>query len=151
MKICLFLNFCSNVRDQISPEIRKTLFRFNEDELELGLIKEITDFIAKNSPAHEAILIFLPGWQEISNLHKIFINDVRFSDRSKFLLLPLHSMLPTSDAMRVFNRPPNGTRKIVLATNIAETSVRKVEISVTQPRGMEFLRAQLRGMEILGN
>lgn len=36
-------------------------------------------------------------------------------------MLPLHSMVPAADQRKVFVRPPPGVRKIVLATNIAET------------------------------
>ncbi|KAI9882547.1 MAG: hypothetical protein M1823_005707 [Watsoniomyces obsoletus] len=38
-------------------------------------------------------------------------------------VLPLYSLLPTSEQMRVFEPPPTGSRLIVLATNIAETSL----------------------------
>ncbi len=38
-------------------------------------------------------------------------------------VLPLYSLLPTSEQMRVFEQPPEGSRLIVLATNIAETSL----------------------------
>ena len=36
-------------------------------------------------------------------------------------MLPLHSMVPAADQRKVFVRPLPGVRKIVLATNIAET------------------------------
>ncbi|RVE61749.1 hypothetical protein OJAV_G00175700 [Oryzias javanicus] len=39
------------------------------------------------------------------------------------MILPLHSSLSVGDQQRVFQRPPEGQRKIVLATNIAETSI----------------------------
>jgi len=42
---------------------------------------------------------------------------------SSFLLLPLHSSLSTAEQTAVFDLPPKGTRKIVFATNIAETSI----------------------------
>jgi hypothetical protein len=48
--------------------------------------------------------------------------DPRFSDGTT-LVLPLHSMVPPADQKRVFQRPPRGVRKVVLATNIAETAV----------------------------
>jgi len=70
-----------------------------------------------------AILIFLAGWEQISRLHKELQADRFFSQPRKFLILPLHSMMPTVNQRQVFDRPPPGVRKIILSTNIAETSV----------------------------
>jgi ATP-dependent RNA helicase DHX37/DHR1 len=41
----------------------------------------------------------------------------------KVHVLPLYSQLPTSQQLRVFEPPPEGSRLIVLATNVAETSL----------------------------
>ena len=41
----------------------------------------------------------------------------------KALILPLYSQLPTTEQLRVFEPPPEDTRLIVLATNVAETSI----------------------------
>lgn len=41
----------------------------------------------------------------------------------KMRVLPLYSLLPTREQMRVFETPPEGTRQIILATNVAETSL----------------------------
>ncbi|KAJ4369712.1 putative ATP-dependent RNA helicase DHR1 [Neocucurbitaria cava] len=38
-------------------------------------------------------------------------------------VLPLYSQLPTNQQMRIFEPPPDGSRLIVLATNVAETSL----------------------------
>ena len=38
-------------------------------------------------------------------------------------LCPLYASLPNAQQSRVFARPPPGTRKCILATNIAETSI----------------------------
>jgi ATP-dependent RNA helicase DHX37/DHR1 len=38
-------------------------------------------------------------------------------------ILPLYSLLPTSEQVKVFEPVPSGSRRIVLATNIAETSL----------------------------
>ncbi|KAK8902516.1 hypothetical protein QC760_10915 [Botrytis cinerea] len=42
---------------------------------------------------------------------------------SKMHILPLYSLLPTKEQLRVFEPPPDGSRLIVLATNVAETSL----------------------------
>jgi ATP-dependent RNA helicase DHX37/DHR1 len=39
------------------------------------------------------------------------------------LVLPLYAMLPPAAQRRVFEAPPDGTRLIVIATNVAETSL----------------------------
>lgn len=38
-------------------------------------------------------------------------------------ILPLYSLLPTDKQMRVFKPPPEGHRLVVVATNVAETSL----------------------------
>ncbi|KAL4750196.1 hypothetical protein BDW72DRAFT_194064 [Aspergillus terricola var. indicus] len=42
---------------------------------------------------------------------------------TKVHVLPLYSQLPTKEQLRVFGPPPEGSRLIVLATNVAETSL----------------------------
>lgn len=42
---------------------------------------------------------------------------------SKMHVLPLYSLLPTKEQMRVFEPPPGGSRMVILATNVAETSL----------------------------
>ncbi|ESZ97799.1 hypothetical protein SBOR_1808 [Sclerotinia borealis F-4128] len=42
---------------------------------------------------------------------------------SKMHILPLYSLLSTKEQLRVFEPPPDGSRLIVLATNVAETSL----------------------------
>jgi ATP-dependent RNA helicase DHX37/DHR1 len=41
----------------------------------------------------------------------------------KMHILPLYSLLPTKDQMKVFEPPPEGSRQVILATNVAETSL----------------------------
>lgn len=42
---------------------------------------------------------------------------------AKMHVLPLYSLLPTREQLRVFETPPDGARLVVLATNVAETSL----------------------------
>ncbi len=62
------------------------------------------------------------GWEHIKRLNKLLLKDRLFSSR-KFLIFTLHSMLPTINQRQIFNKPPKGVRKIILSTNIAETSL----------------------------
>ncbi len=39
------------------------------------------------------------------------------------LILPMYGSLPARDQLKVFQRTPSDTRKIIVATNIAETSI----------------------------
>lgn len=68
-----------------------------------------------------AILCFLPGWQDISQVLRKLSEDARLN--SRLCILPLHSRLSLDDQELIFNKPPDGKRKVVLATNIAETSL----------------------------
>ncbi|CAI2170721.1 933_t:CDS:10 [Funneliformis geosporum] len=71
------------------------------------------------------ILVFLPGQEDIEILEKL-INDYGTSlppDKLKVITCLLFAALPTEQQTKVFNLAPPGTRKIILATNIAETSI----------------------------
>lgn len=70
-----------------------------------------------------AVLVFLPGWDDINKTRDKLLSSPYFKDTSKFLIIALHSMVPLVEQKKVFKHPPPGCRKIVLSTNIAETSV----------------------------
>lgn len=71
-----------------------------------------------------AILIFLPGMPEIRRMQAKLSGSRAFRDsRGACWVLPLHSGISVPEQQRCFQRPPPGARKVVLATNIAETSL----------------------------
>ncbi|XP_039058827.1 DExH-box ATP-dependent RNA helicase DExH6-like isoform X2 [Hibiscus syriacus] len=70
-----------------------------------------------------AILVFLPGWEDINRMREKLLANPFFKDPSRFIIIPLHSMVPYADQKKVFTRPPSGCRKIVLSTNVAESSI----------------------------
>jgi ATP-dependent RNA helicase DDX35 len=56
----------------------------------------------------------------------------RKDERKKLIILPLYASLKFIDQMKVFEKTPTNTRKIIVATNIAETSITipgKIKIS----------------------
>ena len=70
-----------------------------------------------------AVLIFLPGAGEIQTLRERLEGSRTFGDRKRFDVIPMHSMLSPKDQRRAFVTSRKGCQKIILATNIAETSV----------------------------
>ncbi|KAI5299850.1 hypothetical protein KEM56_002917, partial [Ascosphaera pollenicola] len=64
-----------------------------------------------------SILIFLPGTAEIDRCLSAL------SALSFAFPLPLHASLTSEEQRRVFLRPPTGKRKVIAATNVAETSI----------------------------
>lgn len=63
------------------------------------------------------ILIFLPGVAEIDQTLRA-LRDVR-----DLHALPLHASMQSAEQRRVFQKPPHGLRKVIAATNVAETSI----------------------------
>ncbi|KAM4028278.1 ATP-dependent RNA helicase DHX30 [Anomaloglossus baeobatrachus] len=88
---------------------------------DLDLISDIILYIDKRGPPG-GILCFLPGWQEIRRIQEILQEQLGYRNGSH-LILPVHSNVPLMNQQTIFEQPPPGVRKIVLATNIAETSV----------------------------
>ncbi|XP_029971019.1 ATP-dependent RNA helicase DHX30 [Salarias fasciatus] len=88
---------------------------------DLDLVADVIEHIDKHGEAG-AVLCFLPGWQEIRAVQDKLQAKAHFSCNPQ-TILPLHSSLSVADQQMVFQRPPLGRRKIVLATNIAETSI----------------------------
>ncbi|XP_032876217.1 ATP-dependent RNA helicase DHX30 isoform X2 [Amblyraja radiata] len=68
------------------------------------------------------ILCFLPGWQEIKGVQQR-LQECLSTRKENCIILPVHSNIPVMDQQEIFHQPPPGMRKIVLATNIAETSI----------------------------
>lgn len=64
-----------------------------------------------------AVLCFLPGWEEITLVRRLLESNPRLE------VLCLHSRLQVSEQRKIFGRPQVGKRKVILGTNIAETSV----------------------------
>ena len=60
-------------------------------------------------------------------------------------VLPLYAMLPPAQQRRVFEPPPDGTRLIVVATNVAETSLTIPNVRYVVDAGRAKVRTYERG------
>lgn len=101
----------------------RTLQLMDPEKINYELIEEIILYIDQHfsSEGDSAILVFLPGLAEITQCMEQLQSNRQIASRS--LILNLHSTLGSGAQQAVFNRPPKGKRKIVLGTNICETSI----------------------------
>ena len=77
-----------------------------------------------NTRSTGAILVFLPGRGEIESMAAcLFDKSTIVGNRDLCSILKLHSAIPKNEQQKVFRPALEGTVKIVLATNIAETSL----------------------------
>ncbi|XP_023227156.1 ATP-dependent RNA helicase TDRD9-like [Centruroides sculpturatus] len=67
-----------------------------------------------------AILIFLPGYEEIGKMRDLLREE---QTTYKWWIIPLHSSITSQEQSQVFKKPQTGYRKIILSTNIAESSI----------------------------
>jgi ATP-dependent RNA helicase DHX36 len=92
----------------------------------VGLIAATVAHVA-NTTDEGAILVFLPGQNEIQATNNLLtrkpVFGVDFKDQSRYKLFVLHSTTSAQEQAAVFDPVPEGCRKIILSTNIAETSV----------------------------
>ncbi|KAK2521146.1 Dhx29 [Columba guinea] len=109
-----------------SSRTQQAIFYMNPYKINLELILELLAYLDRSPQFNNiegAVLIFLPGLAHIQQLYDLISTDRRFNLRDRHRLIALHSVLSTQDQAAAFTIPPLGVRKIVLATNIAETGI----------------------------
>ena len=95
------------------------------DEVDIGLIEELLLYACgEKKPANNAgdfqlvqdavsaidqdanaVLVFLPGWDEITRLRDALEQSRAFGNKSRYQILPLHSMISQAEQRVVFQRP----------------------------------------------
>ncbi|KIW24574.1 uncharacterized protein PV07_10282 [Cladophialophora immunda] len=87
--------------------------------------------IHTHTPLPGDILVFLTGQETVESLLSLVgswslsvqKDPKQSATLPKLLILPLYAALPSNMQQRVFQPTPKFTRKVILATNIAETSI----------------------------
>ncbi|XP_042000081.1 DExH-box ATP-dependent RNA helicase DExH3-like [Salvia splendens] len=107
---------------EYSPRVRESLSCWNPDSIGFNLIENVLCHICrKERPG--AVLVFMTGWDDINSLKQQLEAHPLLGDPSKVLLLACHGSMSSAEQKLIFNTPEDGVRKIVLATNMAETSI----------------------------
>uniref|UniRef100_A0A8C5F3G2 RNA helicase n=1 Tax=Gadus morhua TaxID=8049 RepID=A0A8C5F3G2_GADMO len=97
---------------------------FKNDQIHLDIIVDLLHYICSSSD-DGAVLIFLTGYDEIVALRDcILLDDRRFADNpERYQLFTLHSNMQPQDQQKAMQKSPEGVRKLILSTSIAETSI----------------------------
>jgi ATP-dependent RNA helicase DHX36 len=81
------------------------------------------------------VLVFLPGWDEIKECMKV-LENLPAAQYDALRVIPLHSQVPQEEQQLVFSPAPEGNNKVILATNIAESSVTIDDVLVVVDSGL---------------
>ncbi|XP_026870115.2 putative ATP-dependent RNA helicase DHX57 isoform X1 [Electrophorus electricus] len=110
-----------------SKSVVKTLAGMDLDKINMDLLESLLEWIVDGDHNYPpgAVLVFLPGLAEIKQLYEQLQSNRMFNNRTakRCVVYPLHSSLSSDEQQAVFTHPPAGVTKIIISTNIAETSV----------------------------
>lgn len=118
----------AHAKDISLPEEDKFLLdvyqhTFNDDKINYDLLLHLILHIHLKMPPG-SLLVFLPGYDDIVTMREKINNEEKEMNKGlRYNLYVLHSNMQTCDQKKVFKPSPVGTRKIILSTNIAETSI----------------------------
>ena len=128
-------NVAKYLHYQLGPEVAASLgirvLRIDnkDDELDLPypfIAATVGHVLESSQDGH--VLVFLPGWDDIIATQKALLSPlsrhaVPFNDTKQYSIHLLHSTIPLAEQQAIFEPPAAGVRRIILATNIAETSI----------------------------
>jgi ATP-dependent RNA helicase DHX29 len=124
--------------DGYSNKTKEMVLKFDEYRLDYRLITKLLAGIATKPQLGQysrAILVFMPGLAEIRRLYDEIAGDSTFEHG--WIIHTLHSSIASEDQEKAFLVPPQGMRKIVIATNIAETGITIPDITAVIDAGKE--------------
>eukprot|EP00435_Cladocopium_sp_Y103_P018188 s2182_g4.t1 len=104
------------------------------DIMDSSICSVVEEMSQRNSSDVGSILCFLPGWWEIRQMEERLAQG---DQASKIWAIPLHSTLPKERQQQVFRKPPKGKVKVILGTNIAESSVTIGDVEVVIDSGLQ--------------
>ncbi|KAL6962428.1 Pre-mRNA-splicing factor ATP-dependent RNA helicase DEAH1, partial [Sarracenia purpurea var. burkii] len=94
------------------------------DYLDAAIVTALQIHVTQE-PGDGDILVFLTGQEEIETAEEILKHRTRGLGTKilELIICPIYANLPTELQAKIFEPTPEGARKVVLATNIAETSL----------------------------
>lgn len=104
------------------------------DSVPIEIISGMTKYLHENKP-FGSILCFLPGWEDIVAARNE-IEQILGNSSKRFKLYCIHSSTPPEVTQSIFQNT-EGERKIILATNIAESSITIPDVAYVVDSGKQ--------------
>ena len=107
---------CNKVIGPMYPaETGQAMAMLDEYEIPFELVEKLLEYI--NTQRSGAVLVFLPGWNNIYMLaRRLQASPVFGSDR--FRIYALHSQMPRDDQKRIFEQLPPDCRKVLRLSEV---------------------------------
>lgn len=115
--------------DQIASKVPSVapLISKPSNKVNTTAVADLIRHINQSKPGNDSILCFLPGWNDICKVDQLLNERVdkkrKTDDVNRLRIVPVHSMLNSTQQKEIFKPLERGVRKVILSTNIAETSL----------------------------
>lgn len=117
--------------DEIENELELELSaERSNNSVDYNFVCRLIHHINNTKPGNDSILCFLPGWNDIKKVGSD-LEQTRHRQESNaptLSIIPVHSKLASADQMAIYAPLQNGIRKVILSTNITETSLTVVDV-----------------------
>jgi HrpA-like RNA helicase len=117
-------------KDERLDHVQISLLNVDESKINYDLLEGVLEHMHGDSNydidsrgTKGSVLMFLPGIAEIQRAYDRVQELSRKGSAGALWPVPVHGSLSPADQKKVFQKPPGGARKVVLATNICETSI----------------------------
>jgi hypothetical protein len=129
-------NTADDTGDVSDSLLRQYQYSFDDSQVDYDLILALLRYVFNSEFCKEgSVLVFMPGWDDISRMHRILSTTPEFGNSNKYKLIQLHSGIPRKTQNQVFEPLGPGEHKIILSTNIAETSITIDDVAVVIDSG----------------
>ena len=111
---------------------------FDDESVDIDLLVTLVEYVLDHDKTSGAVLVFLPGYDEIiqaSDALNTRPSIIDLKANNKGSIICLHSKLQPPTLQQAYDRSPPGHRKIILATDIAETSVTIDDVTIVIDSG----------------
>ena len=130
-------NAADDTGDGSDSLLRQYQYNFDDSQVDYDLILALLHYIFKSEFCKDgSVLVFMPGWDDISRMYRILSTTREFMDAKKYKLIQLHSGIPRKAQDAAFEPLQPGEHKIILSTNIAETSITIDDVAVVIDSGI---------------